>query len=143
MCSVCARLPAAISMCISCLSRSRVLWLFFFFFQAEDGIRDHCVTGVQTCALPISWNVNSARLDPADSIDIPRADQPAILANWRRENLLEDLLNGIISLAGAGSMLKKTRLAIDAPCSKQLNITASAVRRNCAPQCVDTPAAHS
>src|SRR5947207_6208223 len=28
-------------------------YLFFFFFQAEDGIRDHCVTGVQTCALPI------------------------------------------------------------------------------------------
>src|SRR5438034_6604389 len=26
-----------------------------FFFQAEDGIRDHCVTGVQTCALPISY----------------------------------------------------------------------------------------
>src|SRR5260221_2694624 len=25
----------------------------YFFFQAEDGIRDHCVTGVQTCALPI------------------------------------------------------------------------------------------
>src|SRR5215211_1992012 len=30
------------------------LMVFFFFFQAEDGIRDHCVTGVQTCALPIS-----------------------------------------------------------------------------------------
>ena len=33
------------------------LWLFvsffFFFFQAEDGIRDIGVTGVQTCALPI------------------------------------------------------------------------------------------
>src|SRR5438034_10640755 len=33
-----------------------------FFFQAEDGIRDHCVTGVQTCALPIflysgNWGV--------------------------------------------------------------------------------------
>src|ERR1039457_427632 len=30
-------------------------WLFFFFFvfQAEDGIRDYKVTGVQTCALPI------------------------------------------------------------------------------------------
>ena len=26
---------------------------FFFFFQAEDGIRDWSVTGVQTCALPI------------------------------------------------------------------------------------------
>src|SRR6478735_1437076 len=27
--------------------------VFFFFFQAEDGIRDYKVTGVQTCALPI------------------------------------------------------------------------------------------
>src|SRR2546430_15578425 len=27
----------------------------FFFFQAEDGIRDLTVTGVQTCALPISY----------------------------------------------------------------------------------------
>src|SRR3989454_9249177 len=30
------------------------LCFFFFFFQAEDGIRDYKVTGVQTCALPIS-----------------------------------------------------------------------------------------
>src|SRR5579875_888278 len=30
------------------------LILDYFFFQAEDGIRDHCVTGVQTYALPIS-----------------------------------------------------------------------------------------
>src|SRR5688572_31934649 len=29
-------------------------YFFFFFFQAEDGIRDLTVTGVQTCALPIS-----------------------------------------------------------------------------------------
>src|SRR6266700_6963237 len=38
------------SVCISSL-------IFFFFFQAEDGIRDFHVTGVQTCALPIlrSW----------------------------------------------------------------------------------------
>src|SRR5256885_8546498 len=28
--------------------------MFVFFFQAEDGIRDYKVTGVQTCALPIS-----------------------------------------------------------------------------------------
>src|SRR5207248_5052067 len=28
----------------------------FFFFQAEDGIRDRTVTGVQTCALPISYS---------------------------------------------------------------------------------------
>src|SRR5256886_12851566 len=30
-----------------------VLFFYFFFFQAEDGIRDLTVTGVQTCALPI------------------------------------------------------------------------------------------
>src|SRR5258708_13696596 len=30
---------------------------YFFFFQAEDGIRDDLVTGVQTCALPISGSV--------------------------------------------------------------------------------------
>src|SRR5437870_11390287 len=49
----------------SIISVSRLVWLssvvrlalydiiFFFFFQAEDGIRDGHVTGVQTCALPI------------------------------------------------------------------------------------------
>src|SRR3712207_7907524 len=34
-------------------SRVGVVMVFFFFFQAEDGIRDIGVTGVQTCALPI------------------------------------------------------------------------------------------
>src|SRR6267378_115952 len=47
--------------------RSRILCppracsvVFFFFFQAEDGIRDLYVTGVQTCALPISISTVSA-----------------------------------------------------------------------------------
>src|SRR5207249_8435834 len=31
----------------------KLFFFFFFFFQAEDGIRDRNVTGVQTCALPI------------------------------------------------------------------------------------------
>src|SRR5207237_8615636 len=38
------------------------MYLLFFFFQAEDGIRDSSVTGVQTCALPISiakWDGSS------------------------------------------------------------------------------------
>src|SRR5438132_4291602 len=34
-----------------------------FFFQAEDGIRDHCVTGVQTCALPIFVEADALELD--------------------------------------------------------------------------------
>src|SRR5258708_2157232 len=36
-----------------CESMNCVDWLCVFFFQAEDGIRDDLVTGVQTCALPI------------------------------------------------------------------------------------------
>src|SRR3712207_8956308 len=35
-----------------------------FFFQAEDGIRDIGVTGVQTCALPILENASAALLPP-------------------------------------------------------------------------------
>src|SRR3989449_11325791 len=44
-----------------------MFFYFFFFFQAEDGIRDVAVTGVQTCALPIAALVASinARLDHA------------------------------------------------------------------------------
>src|SRR3989475_12443895 len=38
------------------------VFFVFFFFQAEDGIRDLTVTGVQTCALPISWNRWVARV---------------------------------------------------------------------------------
>src|SRR5258707_12022757 len=40
---------------------------FFFFFQAEDGIRDIGVTGVQTCALPISPRRAPGR-DPAGAV---------------------------------------------------------------------------
>src|SRR5215213_1610538 len=40
---------------------------FFFFFQAEDGIRDWSVTGVQTCALPISGERTTPHRHP-DSV---------------------------------------------------------------------------
>ena len=50
---------------------------FFFFFQAEDGIRDWSVTGVQTCALPISvMGTNTidriARISDAMKVTIDR-----------------------------------------------------------------------
>src|SRR2546430_6129632 len=38
----------------TCMLRVEEFLVVFFFFQAEDGIRDLTVTGVQTCALPIS-----------------------------------------------------------------------------------------
>src|SRR5260370_32715336 len=46
--------------CVFCVSSGRR----FFFFQAEDGIRDSSVTGVQTCALPISATRKSGRAQP-------------------------------------------------------------------------------
>src|SRR2546425_5362880 len=46
-----------------------------FFFQAEDGIRDKLVTGVQTCALPISFDVDKA--DDSDSTLYGRAGRLA------------------------------------------------------------------
>src|SRR4030095_9365319 len=48
-----------------------IIYSFCFFFQAEDGIRDHCVTGVQTCALPIS--PPGAPLGAPDDRDVHRA----------------------------------------------------------------------
>src|SRR5207248_8926168 len=49
--------------------------LFFFFFQAEDGIRDRTVTGVQTCALPISLStrLSSRSLKASLSTRLPNA----------------------------------------------------------------------
>src|SRR5258708_14521933 len=42
--------------------KSSVLIVIVFFFQAEDGIRDDLVTGVQTCALPISRRKERAKI---------------------------------------------------------------------------------
>src|SRR2546430_7724129 len=41
----------------------------FFFFQAEDGIRDLTVTGVQTCALPVAFRACGGRERPATDDD--------------------------------------------------------------------------
>src|SRR5256885_8888866 len=49
-------------------------WILFFFFQAEDGIRDYKVTGVQTCALPIS---NQTNREPSRQTTRRPARQPA------------------------------------------------------------------
>src|SRR6266700_588229 len=57
---------------------------FFFFFQAEDGIRDFHVTGVQTCALPISVRRFIAPdIYAMRDLSNAKAEQPAESA-WRR-----------------------------------------------------------
>src|SRR5690554_7325969 len=55
--------------------------VFFFFFQAEDGIRDADVTGVQTCALPIYWIPG---MEGVINISIPELMQGDIPIKRRR-----------------------------------------------------------
>src|SRR5947208_16811012 len=49
--------------------------IYFFFFQAEDGIRDDLVTGVQTCALPIS---EAQAVECSRTADLARAAAAAV-----------------------------------------------------------------
>src|SRR5207302_7892227 len=55
---------------VSLCCANRFFVFFFFFFQAEDGIRDFHVTGVQTCALPIS---ERGSLEAPDRASVLRA----------------------------------------------------------------------
>ena len=81
--------------------------MFVFFFEAEDGIRDYDVTGVQTCALPISL------------AGVILCDAGGSLSGADRANLghlcdeLGPLLVGEIPHLVEGGALDKDVLAID------------------------------
>src|SRR5206468_5902234 len=67
-------------------------FFFFFFFQAEDGIRDLIVTGVQTCALPIcsdntnfAFPHNCAQNLPPDSLSAKSMEHVSLEPHTRSE----------------------------------------------------------
>src|SRR5438552_7080234 len=69
-----------------------IILIVYFFFQAEDGIRDDLVTGVQTCALPIY----GGGVCPARRVSRPRGPR------YKRESISEqDKLHLHDRLAGA------------------------------------------
>src|SRR5690349_12828923 len=93
---------AGIYLSVPIVAVLRTVWLdYIFFFQAEDGIRDLYVTGVQTCALPI-WPdeelhaICEARLRHAEAI--VREDDAVLLSgeadlmhgHWRAGEVLLD-----------------------------------------------------
>src|SRR2546430_14586961 len=57
-----------------------MMFFFFFFFQAEDGIRDLTVTGVQTCALPISQMDGAILVVAATDGPMPQTREHILLA---------------------------------------------------------------
>src|SRR5437764_6785399 len=87
--------------------------LLFFFFQAEDGIRDTSVTGVQTCALPIyePWRTGAAidlfsvaLYEGGHALGLGHSDRPgAVMYPYYHlaTGLTDDDIAGIIALYGA------------------------------------------
>src|SRR5437762_6740441 len=67
------------------LSSVRV-FVFFFFFQAEDGIRDTSVTGVQTCALPISSPVSASEANGRSPAPMSPKPGQRTAARWARRS---------------------------------------------------------
>src|SRR5438874_6400407 len=89
---------------------SWIFFFFFFFFQAEDGIRDLYVTGVQTCALPISDRLcrlldarGAARLGAGAATCLGRRDGTCRTAIWPCRVALDGHARGIPGhLSGSG-----------------------------------------
>src|SRR5215204_4714631 len=65
----------------------------FVFFQAEDGIRDHCVTGVQTCALPI--------------LEVPDSDKPDALTRLLKAEDPEQAIVFVRTKVGVDRLARK------------------------------------
>src|SRR5690606_39288581 len=79
----------------------------FFFFQAEDGIRDFHVTGVQTCALPISFDADGPEGRAAlEERRGPRRRLPRLGWITARVHLDED---GLHDAAPPGALVERDR----------------------------------
>src|SRR2546429_2409604 len=97
----------------------------FFFFQAEDGIRDVAVTGVQTCALPIGSSLHraSSRITSATRRHCPdlETDSPngAYFSTRSRSS------NDANGEPGANELLAARRTARDASASPAVGSTRS------------------
>src|SRR5690606_39892609 len=114
------------------------LCCFFFFFQAEDGIRDFHVTGVQTCALPIlscfALAVNEENASFGRIVTAPTNGAagviPAVLmyymvfCNGNRE---DHLFRFLLTAAEIGSIFKKgaTLSAAMGGCQAEIGVSSA------------------
>src|SRR2546429_1841881 len=109
-----------------------MLQLFIiFFFQAEDGIRDVAVTGVQTCALPIFGispktmqkmiGVCLMKLSCDSAMNLRDADPAAIITSGDRKSTRLNSSHGYISYAVFCLKKKKSRGCRMKRCAEPLN----------------------
>src|SRR2546429_3597970 len=78
--------------------------VYFFFFQAEDGIRDVAVTGVQTCALPI-WEVpgiSYSRASPMSTRSAPFTSLTFVMAPCLPSARMSKLNSGVFPIGRPG-----------------------------------------
>src|SRR2546430_11995049 len=80
--------------------------MFFFFFQAEDGIRDLTVTGVQTCALPICMEMPSEQV-----ITRMLSSIGGVPLNSLRSGRISD--DDWVRITGATSQLSEAKIFVD------------------------------
>src|SRR5260221_219929 len=96
----------------------------FFFFQAEDGIRNHCVTGVQTCALPISRPRGDHPQDRARSRKrqrpAPPSRQPYLRLRARRHLRGESRRRSAAKARAGRNVLRAARRAARGLAQRQL-----------------------
>src|SRR5262249_60001457 len=89
--------------------------VFFFFFQAEDGIRDWSVTGVQTCALPIFLDVghisvgHAAELHAVDRDPVDREDD-LLLRQPHHQRAVGMILADIVELERGATRSEERRV---------------------------------
>src|SRR6266496_5654118 len=110
----------------------------FFFFQAEDGIRDLYVTGVQTCALPICWPMigdvrGLGAMQAIELVQSPEKREPA--ADEANQIVQYCYEHGLIVLS-AGSYSNVIRVLVplvgtDAQMDEGLDVLEAALKAAC------------
>src|SRR5687767_1288441 len=99
--------------CSAMGTRTGVRWRFgFFFFQAEDGIRDKLVTGVQTCALPI-WCCSH-------DLEVRSAVRGKARVHELAKELGVESKNVLAKLKEMGEFVKSASSTVEAPVARRL-----------------------
>src|SRR5208337_2999176 len=100
-----------------------IVWILFF-FQAEDGIRDTSVTGVQTCALPIFGRASATRSSPSKGGRF----RSLLAVAWLGSMEARQAAAYFLSMSCGTGMLEKSGSPMKSVRSKKARRKASAVR---------------